>query len=78
VICTLLNLRLGERVVYQRRVFRVRGFTPASVDPPRVWLEDTDAKAEQLVEIEGRERIADLTRPGEPKHQLRGPARSSV
>lgn len=45
----MADIRVGDDVIYGRRVLRVRGLSPMSASPRRVLLEDPDTG--EVVEV---------------------------
>lgn len=61
----MTTLRIGDRVAYQGRVYCVRGFSPMSISPRRLLLEDDASR--QTVEITEAELAAQQEQPLQPR-----------
>jgi hypothetical protein len=53
VLRLMNDIRVGDEVAHDGRVFRVRGISPMSASPRRVQLEDLDTGA--LIEVRADE-----------------------
>jgi len=43
MVARVVDLRIGDRVTLHGRMYVVRGVSPMSAVPRRVWLEDVDS-----------------------------------
>jgi hypothetical protein len=65
-------LRIGERVAFNQRAYKIVGFTPMSVEPACLLLEDGATRKTVEVKLEELEReLHRAGAPGEPApHEL--------
>lgn len=59
-----MKVELGSRMTFAERVFIVRGFTPMSVDPQRIELEDAATGERMELSVQG------APEPSQPRPSL--------
>jgi hypothetical protein len=69
----MVPLGIGERVTLHGRMYVVRGVSPMSAVPCRVWLEDADTHEHVESPLDGIERVSRSATPDPPSAQASPP-----